>query len=163
MKQTIELKNVAVAKEVVITTYPQWSDYGCLTNALFVAYKDEKGEYQERTFVTEEIRDGDPAYEVVILNTIDPTEYYQKRFERQWLNENGYLAKEGMLVRIDKGRKYPKGMEFYVEKAYTYEVPNSYGHINIRYLDGRTTDGEKVHINAENCVIVGWDKETPLC
>ena len=163
MKQTIELKNVAVAKEVVITTYPQWSDYGCLTNALFVAYKDEDGEYQERTFVTEEILDGNPAYEVVVLNTIDPTEYYQKRFERQWLNENGYLAKEGMFVRVVKGRKYAKDTEFLVDRVADYEVPNTYGKMSIRYLNGRTKEGEPIHINAENCVIIGWDKETPLC
>lgn len=162
MMKTIELKNVAVAKSVVITTYPQWSDYGCLTNALFIARKDDDGTYKEETYVTEEISGGDPAYDVVILNTIDPAEYYQKRFEKQWLNKTGYLAKAGMFVRVVRGRKYAKGTEFLVEGKSDYVVPNTYGKMSIRYLDGRTEGGERIHINSENCIIVGWDKKTSL-
>jgi hypothetical protein len=126
---------------------------------LKVVYKDKDGTYKEETLVTENIDPWVDYYDVTIASHIDPHEYYQQLFEGKYLNHSGLIAEEGMLVRVDKGRKYPKGMEFYVEKAYLYEVPNSYGHINIRYLDGRTTDGEKVHINAENCVIVGWDGE----
>lgn len=159
MKHTITLENVVYAESVVVTTYPQWSDYGCLTNALKVVYKDKDGTYKEETYVTENIDAWVDYYEVNIASQIDAHEYYQQLFEGKYLNHSGLIAKEGMLVRVDRGRKYPKGTEFYVEKAYTYEVPNSYGHINIRYLNGRTTDGEKVHVNAENCVIVGWNGE----
>ena len=68
---------------MVDTIYPQWSDYGCLTNALKVVCKDKDGTYKEETLVTENIDPWVDYYDVTIASQIDPHEYYQQLFEKK--------------------------------------------------------------------------------
>ena len=54
MKKTIEIKDVVSAKSVVITTYPRWSDYGCLTKTEAEEYIRMQEEEYERSFIEKE-------------------------------------------------------------------------------------------------------------
>jgi len=146
MKKTIQLKDVVLAENTIITTYPQWSDYGCLTNALKVIYKDENGKYVEKTFVTEDVDAYIDYYQVEIINTIPSDEYLQmKKAER--IGQPGCYAKPGDTIEVIKGRKFPIGSKFTVKKSYEYQ--DAYGRTQAMYWI--TEEGPMV--NMSNTII----------
>ena len=50
------------------------------------------------------------------------------------LGKEGIYAKVGDVVKIIKGRKYAKNIEFTVSKINRYSIPGTYGHKVIIYL-----------------------------
>lgn len=160
--EKVTIKNCVFAEDVVITTYPQWSDYGCLTNALKVVYEDGES-YTEKTYVTEDLTDLE-CYDVEIESWGDVQKYKRycnmkdsKEMEsdnfRVFLNiKNGRY--DSIRVRVVKGRKYPKGLEFNATKATSYDIPGTYGHQTIWYLDGMDDDGNRIHIDHNNIEFV---------
>lgn len=100
---------------------------------------------------------------------IDATEAdYMKSIEymfENWLKgHTGIMAKTGVIVRVVKGRKVPIGTEFEVTDFRSYEIPRTYGHKVIRYLEGtlkyfdeelKLWGTEKVSVNADNVILVG--------
>ena len=130
MKKTLELTNVAIAESTIVTVYPQWSDYGCLANALKVVYKDDEGKYIEKTLVTEDVDAYIDYYDVKIISTISPNEYLQmKKSER--IGQPGCYAKPGDIIEVIKGRKFPIGSKFTVKKS--YEFKDNYGRTQAMY------------------------------
>jgi len=157
--EKVIIKNCVFAEDVVITTYPRWSDYGCLTNALKVVYEDGDN-YEENIFITEDVGDG--AYDVEIESWGDTIKYQkhvlaEKIEEMKKENFKIYLnVKNGLNVRVRviRGRKYPKGLEFNTTKAFSYNIPGTYGHETIFYIDGIDDNNNKIHINYENIEFV---------
>lgn len=150
MKKVIEFKNVVSAESTVITTWPRWADYGALTNAVKVIYKDEDGKYQTVTLQTESL-DGEDYYEVVVVNTIGSEEYDEVLFQER-LGKDGFWAEPGDIIEVVKGRKFPKGQRFVFRKR--YEFKDIYGRTQAFYC--YTEDHQKV--NSDNVIIVGRNK-----
>lgn len=154
MKKVL-VKNVVLVENTVITTYPQWSDYGCLTNAISIIYK-ENGEFKKVTYVTEQIVDGDEAYDVEI-EAIENIEQEQELYKEHLLNKkiqdskkegHSFEAEPGDTIEVYKGRKFPIGSRFVVKSEYIYK--DMYGRNKAWYW--RTTTGEL--IPQQNCIIV---------
>lgn len=158
MKKVL-VKNVVLVNHSVVTTYPQWSDYGCLTNAISVVYKDGDA-FKEITYVTEQIVDGEEAYDVEIepiANIEKEQELYKefllsKKVEQSKKDGHSFGAIAGDIIEVYKGRKYPIGTRFVVKNEYVYR--GMYGRALGYYW--RTTTGELVP--QQNCIIVGSEK-----
>lgn len=152
MKTKLTIENVVTYEKVVITTYPMWSDYGCLTNAIkVVTLKD--GEYVEATYVTEEIQEGNEAYELSLV-MLDRKFYddYLKRLKgcrilKSQLEQHSIFAKPGDRVVCVKG-KY-RGVTIVIDHEYNFT--DHYGRVQASYWVSK--DYKKV--NKDTSVIVG--------
>ena len=152
MKKSVVLLNVVEATSITITTYPQWSDYGCLTCAKKVVCKTDDG-YKEETYVTEEIQEGNEAYELDITwaDYSDICAYHdylkQQRIIKSQESGNSYNAKMGDTVKVYKGRKNV-GLEIVV--ASEYEYSDRYGRVQAYYWVSK----EGVRVSRDNSIVI---------
>lgn len=153
MKTNIVIENVVNAENIVITTYPQWSDYGCLACATKVVVKTENG-YKEDTYITEEIDGVGEAFELMIVwaDYHDICVYHayvkQQRITESQKSNNSFNAKIGDKVKVYKGRKN-LGVEIVISGS--YEFKDRYGRTQAYYW----VSADGVRVNRENSVIVG--------
>lgn len=152
MRTQLTIQNVVEMERVVITTYPQWSDYGSLTNACKVVTKEDGG-YKEATYVTDEIEDGEKAYELDIYMLDDEEIMKYKEYKRQVrIDESkksgsSFNAKIGDTVQVYKGRKNV-GLEITVKSD--YDFMDRYGRVQASYW----VSENGIRVNKINSIII---------
>ncbi len=121
------INNVVKVERTVITTYPNWSDYGCLVNGInVITYED--GEFKFNQYITEDRIKEVESYKIKI-NYIDNLDKYLKKYENYLLEKriedskkrgDSCRAIKGDKIEVYKGRKYPIGTQFIVDHSYIY-------------------------------------------
>lgn len=87
----------------------------------------------------------------------DYDDYCQFRFDNAYKDQIGCLAIPGMTVEVFKGRKYPIGSRFIVDRKQDYTIPGTYGRGVITNLYCHDENGDPFRVDAMNCKIVDWD------
>ena len=152
MRENLTIQNVVEAEKVVITTYPQWSDYGSLTMACRVITKEDNG-YKEQTYVIDEIEDGEKAY-CLNLNMLSDEEIAkyqeykrQSRIDESQKSGSSFNAKIGDTVKVYKGKKN-MGLEIIVKSE--YDFVDRYGRTQASYW----LDENGIKVNKFNSIII---------
>lgn len=152
MKTKLTIQNVVDAENVVITTYPMWSDYGCLTNAVRITTKEQEGIYKTVDYITDEL-DEMEAFDIDIVcldeNEIKHYQTFKKqeRIKHSQLNGNSLHAEIGDTVQVYKGKKN-MGLEIIVKSE--YDFVDRYGRTQASYW----LDENGIKVNKFNSIII---------
>jgi hypothetical protein len=156
MRTKLEIKNVVYAESCTRKKYPMWADYGVLVLGCRVVWL-EGDEYKSGWYSYEEYEEID-AYDLYLEKAShEDICKYKEHIENEIINkskeeEHSWDAIAGDVIEVIRGRKYPIGSRYVVQKEYTYydqyHRPQGYYWV--------TTTGER--IQKHNCVIVSTDR-----